>query len=123
MRLLRLLSFLLLFAAVGAEARGLLDWGREDIPVIDVDRLPPEARETLALIHQGGPFPYRRDGIRFQNREGRLPDAAPAYYREYTVPTPGSRDRGARRIISGGNPPKVFYYSGDHYRSFRRIQE
>ncbi|NML27018.1 ribonuclease domain-containing protein [Zoogloea dura] len=123
MSLLRLLSFLLLFAAAGAEARGFLDWGREDVPAISVDRLPPEARETLALIHQGGPFPYRRDGIRFQNREGRLPDAAPAYYREYTVPTPGSRDRGARRIVSGGNPPSVFYYSGDHYRSFRRIQE
>lgn len=123
MRLFRLLSFLLVFAATGAEARGLLDWGREDIPAVDVGQLPPEARDTLTLIHRGGPFPYRRDGIRFQNREGRLPDAAPGHYREYTVPTPGSRDRGARRIISGGNPPKVFYYSGDHYRSFRRIQE
>lgn len=123
MSLLRLLSFLLIIAASGADARGLLDWSREDVPAIGVDRLPPEARETLTLIRQGGPFPYRRDGIRFQNREGRLPDAAPAYYREYTVPTPGSRDRGARRIISGGNPPSVFYYSGDHYRSFRRIQE
>ena len=66
---------------------------------------------------------YRRDGITFQNREGRLPDASRGYYREFTVTTPGSRDRGARRIVSGGNPPTVFYYSDDHYRSFRRIRE
>ena len=63
------------------------------------------------------------DGISFQNREGRLPGAARGYYREFTVTTPGSRDRGARRIISGGQPPVVFYYSDDHYRSFRRIRE
>jgi guanyl-specific ribonuclease Sa len=88
-----------------------------------VAELPREARETLALIHQGGPYPYRRDGIPFQNREGRLPEAARGYYREFTVTTPGSRDRGARRIVSGGNPPTVFYYSDDHYRSFRRIRE
>ena len=86
-------------------------------------RLPPEARETLALIRQGGPYPYRRDGITFQNRENQLPEARRGYYREYTVPTPGSRDRGARRIVTGGNPPSVFYYSNDHYRSFRRIQD
>lgn len=115
---------LLLLGASGAEARGFFDWGRsEDSATIAAASLPAEAREALGLIRQGGPFPYRRDGITFQNREKRLPEAASGYYREYTVTTPGSRDRGARRIISGGNPPTVFYYSDDHYRSFRRIRE
>ncbi|MGD9872477.1 MAG: ribonuclease domain-containing protein [Thauera sp.] len=84
--------------------------------------LPPEAIETLALIQQGGPFPYRKDGSTFQNRERLLPSKPRGYYREYTVPTPGARDRGARRIVSGGNPPRVFYYTADHYRSFRQIE-
>ena len=83
--------------------------------------LPPEAIETLALIQRGGPFPYRKDGTTFQNRERLLPAKPRGYYREYTVPTPGSRDRGARRIVAGGNPPEVFYYTADHYRSFREI--
>ena len=122
-RFLRLVAVLLAFAAPGVEARDFLDWGNRESSTIAESRLPPEARETLALIRQGGPYPYRRDGITFQNREGRLPDAARGYYREFTVTTPGSRDRGARRIVSGGNPPTVFYYSDDHYRSFRRIRE
>ncbi|KAF0163687.1 MAG: guanyl-specific ribonuclease Sa [Rhodocyclaceae bacterium] len=84
--------------------------------------LPAEARETLRLIDRGGPFPYPRDGITFHNRERRLPEQSPGYYREYTVPTPGSRDRGARRIITGEQPPAVFYYTADHYETFRRIQ-
>ena len=83
--------------------------------------LPAEAIETLALIQRGGPFPYRKDGTTFQNRERLLPARPRGYYREYTVPTPGSRDRGARRIVSGGDPPEVFYYTADHYRSFREI--
>ncbi|MCF8199819.1 MAG: ribonuclease [Sulfuritalea sp.] len=85
-------------------------------------QLPREARATLALIEAGGPFPYRRDGIVFQNRERRLPGKPNGYYREYTVPTPGRSDRGARRIVTGDKPPAVFYYTADHYRSFRRIQ-
>jgi ribonuclease T1 len=85
-------------------------------------QLPPEARATLALIRNGGPFPYRKDGSTFHNREGLLPDRPRGYYREYTVDTPGARDRGARRIVSGGRPPEVFYYTADHYRSFRRIE-
>jgi ribonuclease T1 len=89
---------------------------------IDVGRLPPEARETLRLIDAGGPFPHRRDGISFQNREGRLPEQSRGYYREYTVETPGLSHRGARRIITGDKPPVVFYYTADHYKSFRRIQ-
>ncbi len=84
--------------------------------------LPPEAVYTLQLIRADGPFPYDRDGAVFQNREGRLPDRPRGYYREYTVQTPGSRDRGARRIVSGGEPPTEFYYTDDHYRSFRQIE-
>lgn len=84
--------------------------------------LPPEAVATLKLIQQGGPFPYRKDGTVFQNRESRLPARPRGYYREYTVRTPGSPDRGARRIIAGGDPPRIFYYTPDHYRSFRPIE-
>lgn len=84
--------------------------------------LPPEAIETLALIQRGGPFPYRKDGTTFQNRERLLPARPRGYYREYTVPTPGARDRGARRIVAGGKPPEVFYYTADHYGSFRQIE-
>jgi ribonuclease T1 len=84
--------------------------------------LPPEAEATIALIQAGGPFPYRKDGSVFQNRERRLPDQPRGYYREYTVPTPGESDRGARRIVTGGEPPDVFYYTADHYRSFRQLE-
>lgn len=81
--------------------------------------LPSEARSTLALIAAGGPFPYERDGSVFQNRERILPDEARGYYREYTVVTPGSDDRGARRIVAGARGER--YYTDDHYASFRRI--
>jgi len=83
--------------------------------------LPPEAVDTLQRIARGGPFEHRQDGATFQNREQRLPAQARGYYREYTVETPGSRDRGARRIIAGGDPPIEYFYSDDHYRSFRRF--
>ena len=83
--------------------------------------LPHEARATVALIREGGPFPYRKDGVTFGNRERLLPQAPRGYYREYTVPTPGATDRGARRIVAGGNGE--LYYTDDHYRSFRRILE
>ena len=89
-----------------------------DIPVRE---LPAEARATLALIRAGGPFPYARDGARFGNREGHLPKRPRGYYREYTVPAPGARDRGARRIVAGR--AGELYYTDDHYRSFRRIIE
>ena len=84
--------------------------------------LPAEVQETVSLIQRGGPFPYRRDGITFQNREHRLPKAAKGYYREYTVPTPGERDRGARRVITGGEPIQAYFYTPDHYRSFYRLE-
>ena len=84
--------------------------------------LPPEAVATLEAIERGGPFPYDRDGTVFQNRERLLPERPRGYYREYTVITPGSRDRGARRIVAGGDPPEDYYYTDDHYRSFRRVE-
>ncbi len=83
--------------------------------------LPPEAIDTLQRLARGGPFEYRQDGATFQNREHRLPPQPRGYYREYTVQTPGSRDRGARRSIAGGEPPAEYFYSDDHYRSFRRF--
>jgi guanyl-specific ribonuclease Sa len=86
----------------------------------DLARLPPEVAETLALIDRGGPFPYAKDGTVFQNREGQLPRKPRGYYREFTVPTPGSRDRGARRLIAGGDGE--VYYTGDHYRTFKRLR-
>lgn len=84
--------------------------------------LPPEADDTLALIARGGPFPHRQDGSVFQNRERRLPQQPRGHYREYTVRTPGERTRGARRIVTGGDPPDEFWYTDDHYRSFRRFE-
>ena len=83
--------------------------------------LPPEAVDALQRIARGGPFEHRQDGATFQNREHRLPPQPRGYYREYTVETPGSRDRGARRIIAGGDPPVEYFYSDDHYRSFHRF--
>jgi guanyl-specific ribonuclease Sa len=104
--------------APAARARGPAP--RAGIGAVAEAALPPEARETISRIRQGGPFPGRRDGVVFENRERRLPPRARGYYREYTVPTPGARDRGARRIVAGG--AGELYYSGDHYRSFRRVE-
>lgn len=85
--------------------------------------LPSQGVEVLRLIDAGGPFPYRQDGATFGNREGLLPARPRGYYREYTVPTPGSPDRGARRIVTGGDPPAEFFYTADHYDSFVVIPE
>ncbi|KAF1710506.1 ribonuclease [Pseudoxanthomonas kalamensis DSM 18571] len=84
--------------------------------------LPREAHDTLRLIRQGGPFPHPQDGGVFGNREGHLPSRARGYYREYTVDTPGLNHRGARRIVTGGQPPSEYYYTDDHYDSFRRFE-
>ncbi len=81
--------------------------------------LPVEAMQTVALIQRNGPFPHRQDGSVFGNREGHLPRKPRGWYREYTVDTPGVSHRGARRIVTGGNPPQTWYYSSDHYDSFR----
>ncbi len=88
---------------------------------IALDELPREAVKTLGLIKAGGPFPYRKDGTIFGNRERRLPLKPRGYYREYTVKTPGVRHRGARRIVAGTGGE--FYYTADHYETFKRIRE
>ena len=123
----RLERFALLLGLLLAFA-GAVD-GRAAIGEIAAADLPREARATLALIRSGGPFPYRKDGTAFQNRERRLPLRPRGYYTEYTVPTPGVRDRGARRIIAGrgatGDPATSgeYWYTDDHYETFRRIRE
>jgi guanyl-specific ribonuclease Sa len=88
---------------------------------ISFNALPKEARDTLALIKKGGPFPYKQDNTVFSNREGLLPRQPSGYYHEYTVITPGASNRGARRIVAGR--PGEYYYTDDHYASFRRIAE
>ena len=95
--------------------------GSARLPVVALGALPAEAQRTVALIERGGPFPYARDGVAFGNRERLLPPQPAGYYREYTVPTPGSQDRGARRIVTGGSEP-VYYYTDDHYASFARVR-
>ena len=112
------ISFVLLFMALG------------DMPVyalemssMTVAELPREGRDTLALIRKGGPFPYSKDASIFSNREHILPKQARGYYREYTVKTPGARDRGARRIICGGKQRSPCFYTGDHYATFKVLQE
>ena len=98
--------------------------GSDGIRAVALVELPAEARQTHRLIEQGGPFPYQKDGTVFGNRERLLPIEPRGYYREYTVKTPGSRDRGARRIVCGGRQPTrpdSCYYTADHYASFRRI--
>ena len=91
------------------------------MPDVEGTTLPQEARETLLLIRAGGPFPYQKDGTVFGNREALLPKRERGYYREYTVRTPGARDRGARRIVAGRGGE--YYYTDDHYRTFRRIRQ
>ena len=126
--MLRLCLLLLsILAAPPVAARDLrLDNG---VPAIQATALPSKARETLTLIKRGGPFPYRKDGSVFGNFERRLPMQPRGYYREFTVPTHGSRTRGARRIVAGlGSTGDVrdsgeYYYTDDHYLSFRRILE
>lgn len=115
-----------------AVARQTQDSVRQDVvsqDVISIRALPPEAQRVLVLIRQGGPFPHKKDGVTFFNRERLLPSQARGYYTEYTVPTPGARNRGARRIVAGrgagGNPATSgeYWYTSDHYSSFQRIQE
>lgn len=92
---------------------------------VALSELPREGRSTYTLILRGGPFAHDKDGTVFGNRERILPRQSRGYYREYTVRTPGSRDRGARRIVCGGEPqqPDACYYTSDHYSSFRKIIE
>lgn len=108
-------------AALPAQARRAAD----ELPTVALSSLPAEARETDRLIQAGGPFPYpHKDGSVFGNRERQLPKRPRGEYREYTVKTPGARDRGARRIVCAGRQPtapEVCYYTSDHYGSFQRV--
>lgn len=99
--------------------------GAPGVDDIAVGNLPPEAQQTLVLIKQGGPYPYAKDGVVFGNYEGVLPRQKRGYYHEFTVKTPKARNRGARRIIAGGNPQTSgeYYYTKDHYQTFQRIRE
>lgn len=94
---------------------------RSGLPEVKASELPAEARQTLALIARGGPYPYSRDNVTFGNFERILPRKSSGYYKEYTVRTPGESDRGARRIVAGEAGEK--YYTPDHYNSFRFIVE
>lgn len=98
--------------------------GADGLGTVAVADLPAEARHTLALIREGGPYPYEKDGTVFGNYERKLPRQRRGYYTEYTVRTPQVRSRGARRIIAGGpdGRPTEFYYTDDHYQTFRRIE-
>jgi ribonuclease T1 len=127
----------LVIAAVAlavALAAGIAAVDRQEAPAVpsaevSLAELPLQARETVILIRKGGPFPYRRDGSVFGNREQRLPPKPRGYYTEYTVKTPTERDRGPRRVVAGkgvtGDPATSgeYYYTDDHYNSFRRIRE
>ncbi|GAB2570258.1 ribonuclease domain-containing protein [Microlunatus antarcticus] len=88
--------------------------------VVTLGSLPREAQATVALVDRGGPFPYSQDGVTFGNREGVLPAHPRGWYREYTVRTPGERDRGPRRIVTGDDDRQIFY-TGDHYATFVRV--
>ena len=136
------LAFSTLAAARGdappSQTQAHVQGKKQEIRVVD---LPRAARETLPLIRRGGPYPHDRDGVTFGNYEKLLPAAQHGHYREYTVMTPGVRHRGARRIVVGcerqrpsPSPPGLlrlahcrdggeFYYTADHYRTFRRIVE
>ncbi|MFC9229380.1 ribonuclease domain-containing protein [Streptomyces decoyicus] len=108
-------------ATAVAEAPGptrVPDWA-QGMPAVPVGALPSQARDTLRLIDAGGPFPYAKDGTVFGNRERLLPRQPLGHYHEYTVRTPGSPDRGARRIVTGRSHET--YYTDDHYRTFKAV--
>lgn len=112
---------LALFLGIAPAAAQRAPQPRAPVGEIALERLPPEAHATIALIRKGGPFPYAKDGAVFGNREAILPREKRGYYREYTVKTPGERTRGARRIVAGSRGE--LYYTADHYNSFMRIRE
>jgi ribonuclease T1 len=124
-----LTSCLLAVAVTGAplvQAKGQADpFAPRISATVRVAELPRQGQETYERIRMGGPFPYDKDGAVFGNRERLLPIEKRGFYREYTVKTPGSRDRGARRIVCGGpaKVPHACYYTADHYASFRKIVE
>jgi ribonuclease T1 len=120
-------AILLAAASIGAQvqAKEPVTSPNPSLDSVALTALPREAQTTHRLILAGGPFPYGKDGTVFGNRERILPRQARGYYHEYTVRTPGARNRGARRLVCGGLPPTrpdVCYYTDDHYSSFRRVQ-
>jgi ribonuclease T1 len=119
---LLLLAALLALATAPVLGRGVSEQAtQESRQVVTINDLTPEARETVRSIRRGGPFPYERDGTTFGNFERALPVRERGYYREYTVHTPGSSHRGARRIVAGRGGE--LYYTDDHYRTFKHIRE
>jgi ribonuclease T1 len=122
-RVHRVALLLCLFAGVASVAFARIT--PEALSEVALADLPKEGQAVYALIGKGGPFRYEHDGVAFGNREKLLPSKPRGYYREYTVRTPGAKNRGARRIICGGPnaTPDACYYTDDHYQSFRRIRE
>jgi len=118
-------SLALAITLTGSFLIGGAAWSKPSAPeTVALASLPSEAREVDSLIRAGGPFAYAKDGSVFGNRERQLPGRSRGFYREYTVPTPGASDRGARRIVCGGAEParpENCYYTADHYTSFSRI--
>ena len=117
---------LILAASLGAVGPAVAKRTTAESGTIALSSLPAEAQKTHQLILSGGPFPYQKDGTVFGNRERLLPASPRGYYREYTVKTPGARNRGARRIVCGGKQPvqpEACYYTADHYASFRLIAQ
>lgn len=111
-------------AQLPAQARSQSSAEASAAATVELSTLPPQARQTYQLILAGGPFPYGKDGSVFGNRERLLPLNTRGYYREYTVKTPGAKNRGARRIVCGGTRPtlpEACYYTADHYASFKLI--
>jgi ribonuclease T1 len=126
-RPLLVLVVLLLLLAIGYVARTArsdehhsTSAHSQTVGTVALSALPIDARRTIALIQSGGPYPYSRDGAVFRNAERLLPKEPSGYYHEYTVPTPGEADRGARRIITGADGE--YYYTADHYESFKRVE-
>lgn len=122
---LRKLGLALVVASCAVSGTGLqAKPSGAELAVVQLSSLPAEAQQTHRLIRSGGPFPYAKDGVVFGNRERVLPSGRRGHYREYTVKTPGSRGRGARRMVCGGErptEPEACFYSADHYTSFARI--
>lgn len=120
-RLIALVALLFTLAYMPTEAGELPLHGKNSMNIITVAELPAEARDTLRVIKRGGPYAYPRDGVIFKNYERILPQQPRGYYHEYTVKTPGARNRAGRRIIKG--EVNEYYYTADHYQTFKRIRE
>lgn len=121
LRLMRVMLAAILWLPLASYSAPPLQGGLEALPAVALADLSAEARDTLHIIAQGGPFPYPRDGVVFNNFERVLPEHRRGYYHEYTVMTPGVHSRGVQRIVCG--PLPECYFTADHYQTFKRIQE